>query len=135
MHYSDIHELHIHACMSHKLLKGIDAACRTGSGRSWSAPVCFDPVRFIRRAGVMRWLGSEEAPRALVSPPLDKVKTSFRMLDLDASTRQTSPSAFIQELSTVIGGSAGPRLFWGPGQRMLHSNDPRPWVPEVFITG
>ncbi len=74
MHYSDIHELHIHACMSLKLLKGIDAACRTGSGRSWSAPVCFDPVRFIRHAGVMRWLGSEEAPRALVSPSIRQSK-------------------------------------------------------------
>lgn len=78
---------------------------------------------------------SDDASHALVSPPLHKVKTSSRMLDLDACTRQTSPSAFIQKLSTVIGSSAGLRLFWGPGQRMLDSNDHCPWVPEVFITG
>lgn len=49
--FRDIHELHIHACMSFKLLKGTDAACRTGSGRSWTIPVCFDPIRVIRHAG------------------------------------------------------------------------------------
>lgn len=83
----------------------------------------------------MPQLGSDEASHTLMSPPIDKVKTSSKMLDLNASTKQTSPSAFIQELSTVIVSSAGPRLFWGPGQRMLHSNDHCPWVPEVFITG
>lgn len=112
----------------------------TGSGRSRTA---LDPNLYIRDSGVCVFSDvtarvsrvDRKASHALLSPPLDKVKTSSEMLDLDGCTRQTSPSPFIQKLSTVIGGSAGSGLFWGPGQRMLHSNDHRPWVPEVFITG
>lgn len=48
-----------------------------------------------------------------MSSLLDKVKTSSKMLDIDASAGQMSDFAFIQKLSTVIGSSAGPEVVLG----------------------